>query len=194
MSGKAAAEMRRLLNATACYSLTGSTPADWELNACGAGFDLVEEELERLLGDLFAGSASGERLDAWEELYRPQPSTGTLEERRGMLRERFSLRPGRFTPDSFSPMLRAAGVEGIVEERDGGLRVVLGRLLGVPEGEARRELDRLLPAHLEWEWDPAVTWTALDAYTRPFAELEEKNYTWEQLDALTREQLEQEES
>jgi len=191
MSGKAAERMRKILNGTGGYRLTGESSADWELNAAGGGLDSVRQAIDRLLDDLFALTASKARLDDWERLFRPQPSAAGPEDRRAMLRERLSMNPGRFTPGEFSPMLRAAGITGAVVEENGGLRVLLGRCLGVSEEEAKRELDTILPAHLLWEWDDSVNWTALDAWAADFETLDGRGLTWGQFESVTRENLEQ---
>lgn len=191
MSEKAAERMRKILNGTGGYRLTGESSADWELNAGGSGLDGVQQAIDSLLEDLFALTASKARLDDWEKLFRPQPSAAGLENRRIMLRERLFMNPGRFTPGEFSPMLRAAGIAGEVVEENGRLRVLLGRCLGVPPEEAKRELDTILPAHLLWEWDDSVNWTALDAWAADFETLDSRGLTWEQLESATRENLEQ---
>lgn len=191
MSGKALSRMREILNATGAYKLTGESSADWELNACGAGFSLVEDAIDGLLRDLFAFTASGVRLDCWEKLFRPQPSSGTLEQRQSLVGERLAMNPGRMTREEFSTMLRGAGVEGAVLEENGGLRILLGRLLGIPEEEAKRELDAVLPAHLPWTWDSSVTWTALDAWLPDFQTLDAAGLTWADWDGIGRETLEQ---
>lgn len=201
MSGRALERMRSLLNGTGAYRLDGTGSADWETDACGAGFTLVEQAADKLLGDLFPDTASQEALDRWEKLYRSQKAAGPLEDRRAVLAARLAIRPGRFSPGDFSPgdsspkqgnpMVRAAGVEAALQETEEGLRVALGRLLGVTEAEARRELDQILPAHLLWTWDDSITWEALDAWLPSFGSLDGRELTWEQADALTREQLEQ---
>lgn len=189
MSEKASERMRRILNSTGGYRLTGESSADWEINACGAGLDSVEQAISGLLDDLFPPTASRARLDDWEKLFRPQPSSAGLEDRRAMLGERLSMNPGRFTPREFSPMLRAAGIAGEVLEESGGLRVLFGRCLGITEEEAKRELDDILPAHLSWEWDDSVNWTALDAWAPDFETLDSRQLTWEEMDGLTRDSL-----
>lgn len=189
MSGKALSRMREILNSTGIYRLTGESSADWETNACGAGFSLLENALESLLGSLFALLSPEEGLDRWEKLFRPQVSSDTLERRRNMLHNRLSMNPGRFSPGEFSSMIYGAGVEGEVLEDGEGLRVLLGRTLGVTEEEARRELDQVLPAHLPWEWDDSVNWTALDAWAPDFETLDARELSWDEVDVLTRERL-----
>ncbi len=191
MSGKAARRMREILNGTEAYRLTGESLADREINACGAGFDLLERELEGLLADLFISTASESRLAVWEQTLRGQASGGTPDERRAALAGRLSMNPRRFRPEDFPSLLRAAGLEGAVREESGGLRIFLGKLLGIPGEEARLELDRLLPSHLAWEWDEGVCWAALDAWLPKFEALDGLGLSWEELDGLSREEWEQ---
>ena len=62
---------------------------------------------------------------------------------------RMAARPGDFTQAGTQRLLPGAGVRGLVlEDGEGGLKVLLGRLLGITQAEAARELDQLLPAHL----------------------------------------------
>lgn len=189
MSGKAVDRMREVLNG-AGYRLTGESSADWEGNACGAGFDLVEQAVDGLLADLFAITAGEERLDAWESLYRRQPAAGTDEERRKRLAARLSLNPSRISAEVLPSVLAAAGVMGSAKESGGGITVILGRLLGVTEEAAKRELSRLLPAHLDWTWESGMCWEALDAWLPDFQALDRLGYPWSQWEELTREQLE----
>ena len=86
--------------------------------------------------------------------------------------------------------LPGAGVRGLLLEGESGLTVVLGRLLGVTQAEAQRELDQLLPAHLAWAWEESITWVAWDAYPHPFEEWDGLGLTWAQLDQTVREDLE----
>ncbi len=189
MNETAEQRMRRILNHIGCYRLTGETAGDWDLKACGAGLDSLEQSMEGLLGDLFAFTASEKRLDVWEKTFRPQRSAGTLEERRSMLAQKLAINPRSFLPGDFSSMLQAAGVTGVVLEQEGGLRILLGDLTGLTEEETCRELEQILPAHLAWELDKSVTWTALDALGKTFQRWDAMRKSWSQLDALTREQL-----
>ncbi|MGI6255293.1 MAG: hypothetical protein ACOYJZ_06630 [Acutalibacter sp.] len=182
--------LAKVLTGTGLYQLTGSTPVDWELSAYGAGFALVEQRLERLLGDLFAATASRERLAQWERLFRTQPSTAPLEDCRDQVHSRLAVTPDCFTLEALNGMLPGGGVRGILQENGSSLTVVLGKLLGITQEEAARELDRLLPAHLSWTWEEAITWVALDAYSQSFAQWDALGKTWEELDSLTRENLE----
>ena len=181
---RAAEHLREILNATGVYHLTGDTPVDWELEAYGAGFAVLEDAWEKLREELFLETAPKSRLDRWEELFRAQPSSEGEQERREALRVRFSVHPGLHTPGEFSAMLKAAGIRGAVRETEEGIRVALGRFLGITEEEARRELDRLLPAHLPWELDKSATWAALNACGKTFADWDALGLDWAAWDAL----------
>lgn len=145
------AHMAQVLGATGIYKLTGESPADWELAGFAAGFQVIEEAMAGVESELFALTAPAERLREWEKFFRFQASAGELEMRRkgvakalGLRCERASLRAIQET------VLPIAGVEGTVAEADGKL-VITGSLRGVTEKEAKRLLDRHLPAHMEWE-------------------------------------------
>ena len=186
-------QMRAALNATGLYRLTGDTPGDWELEACGAGFHMWETAFRELLGELFVTCAPRERLDAWEELYRPQPSCAGTEARRKILRELLAAHPDRPTAENLEDLLLGAGLLGAVrEEEDGSVTVCLGRLLGLTQEAAELALDRLLPAHLPWKLEKSVTWASLDAHARTFEEWNAIYLPWEELDAWTYEDLERE--
>lgn len=190
---RAAAHMRQVLEATGLYQLGEDSPTGWELEAFGAGFALLEERFDRLLEDLFPQTAGEGRVGQWEALFRPQPSQAALEERRGMVLARQALGEKPFTLAGVQALLKGAGVRGLVLEEAEGISVVLGKLLGVSKEEAARELDQLLPAHLPWDWEEAVTWVALDACRRTFAEWDGLGLSWAQLDEIDREDLEEEE-
>lgn len=187
---RALEHMKNVLESTKLYTLTGSSPVEWELAAYGAGFDLLEERFDRILGDLFVSTASGEMLTQWEKLFRAQPSTDDLSFRRETVKQRFAVHPDGFTPQAVAALLPGAGVQGVLLESGEGLVVVLGRLLGINQAEANRELDQLLPSHLPWTLEDSISWVALDAYPKSFGEWGAKGLTWERLDGVTRADLE----
>ena len=191
MRKQAAERMRGILNNTGAYRLTGESPGDWDLNACGAGLDELEASMDTLLNDLFPLTMGEDRLTLWESLYRPQSSDAPLEERRKMLAARLGMNPGKFSPKDFSPMLWGAGIAGEVRETGTGLQVLVGKWLGVTQEEALRELDEILPAHLPWTWLEDMNWAKFDAWAPDFAFLDGKDLMWEELDSMTRQELEQ---
>ena len=189
MRKQAAERMRGILNGTGAYYLTGESPGDWDVNACGAGLDRLETAMDDLISDLFPPTRGEAQLTVWETLYRSQSADASLEERRKMLAERLAMNPGKLSPEDFSSMLWGAGVAGELRETEDGLLVLVGKWLGISEEEALRELDEILPAHLPWTWLEDMNWVKLDAWAPDFAFLDGKGLTWEEFDGMTQEEL-----
>lgn len=191
MRKPAAQRMLEILNATGAYQMElEEDPGSWDLLACGEGLDSLETSMDALLSDLFPLTMSEGELSRWENLYGFPPVNGALYDRRERLGARLAMNPKKFAPGDFSHMLPAAGVKGELAETAEGLTVLVGRLLGVSEAEARRELEKILPAHLSWEWSEDMNWVKLDAYLPAFSEFDGLQKTWEELDGLTQEELE----
>ena len=147
----AAEHMAQVLRGTGLYTLDGDTLVDAELAAYGAGFALVEEAFEELLGELFVETATGYGLDCWERLFRPRASTAGTAQRRASLLARLGISGAAHTLAEYGALLPGAGIAGTLSEDGEGGLLVTGSPAGVPEEEAKGELDRLLPAHLSWE-------------------------------------------
>lgn len=189
MRTKSAKFMRELLNATGGYRLTGGTDGDWELEAAGPQLDLLSEEIETLYGDLFVHGATDDCLNRWESWLRPQRSAASIEQRRKMLMQQMAVNPEKGTLSEYGSMLYAAGVQGRLTENDAGVVVCCGGPLGLTETEIKRELDALLPAHLDWKIEPVFEWSTMEATGRSFAEWDALRLTWAELDSLTREEV-----
>ena len=148
----AGAHMAQVLEATGLYDLSGSTQVEGELAAYAAGFALVEDALEDLLGELFVSTAQGPGLERWEKLLWGDVLPGEAQTRRRELLAGLGAHGGMHTKEDFESLLPAAGLEGTVTEtEDGGLAVAASLLGNVTEDQARLALSRLLPAHLAWE-------------------------------------------
>ena len=187
----AAPRLRARLNATGAYRLTGETSADWETNACAAGIDALDGEIDALLADLSPLTASEERLAAWESHFRPDVSEADADLRREMLACRLGVHPGDYSLADYARLLPGYGARGSVEESDGALQAVVGRELGLSRQEIARELEQLFPAHLAWSvlWPESLNWSVLDAWPRTFEAWDALALTWNELDALTPEDL-----
>lgn len=143
--------IRRVLEATGVYRLTGDSPVDREVDAYAAGLRVAEEAMDLALEELFVETAPAQRLEQWELLFCRQAPGGSLDQRRRALLRRLALhrRPG--TLEDLAAVLEAAGIDGTVEESETGLTVRVKALMGVSEQEAGRLLERLMPLHLRWE-------------------------------------------
>lgn len=186
----AAARMREALNATGCYRLTGETSADWEVTACAAGLDWLDQEIEGLLADLFPDTMGEGRLAQWEALFQPMASAAEAEVRRETLSRRLAQNPTHYTLADYTQLLPAAGVAGLVVQEGDGLLVLVSKWLGLPQAEVERELDLLLPAHLTWSWAEPLNWDALDQWAPAYSAFDAKRKTWGILDGMSRAQME----
>lgn len=143
--------MAQVLRATGIYTLPGNTPADWELEALTAGLDLAEDAVDDWEAGIFILTAPPDRLTEWEKLFRSQASGAAVEVRRVAAARALGARFERPSLEAIQEnVLPAAGVSGTVQE-SGGKLLITGSLQGVTLKEAKRLLDRLLPAHMEWE-------------------------------------------
>lgn len=143
--------MRKVLTESGAYVLDGSSMVDQELEAYGAGLRTVEEEAQRLEGELFVLTASAERLGSWERLYRRQASWADIEVRRRGVAKALSCRGGLVLRGDLEGLLEAAGVKGSARMEDGKLIIHVEEYQGVTETEARRVLGRLMPLYIKWE-------------------------------------------
>lgn len=144
--------MAQVLGATGIYKLTGDSPVDWELDAYGAGLQVLETAMAELEGELFALTAPSGRLAEWERLFRSQESGAELAVRREAAAKAIGLRPVPATLQAVrEEILPIAGIKGTVAAEGSKLTITVEEYQGVTAKEAKRLLDRLLPAHLEWE-------------------------------------------
>lgn len=147
--------IRQVLKNTGIYNLPGNSPVDHEVEAYAAGLEIVEDAMERLEKDLFALTATPERLAQWELLYRGQAAGGNLEARRKAAAQALGRQGGPVTAGNLDEILEAAGIRGTWEEVDGKLVIHATEYLCTSETEAKRLLGRLLPAH--WKWEVAAS-------------------------------------
>ena len=144
--------MRRVMEASGVYKLTGDSPLDWELDAYTAGLKTVWDRAEALERDLFVQTAGEKALAGWELLYRPQAcASGSLEERRGAVIKALSPYSGPASLGVIENLAEACGVKAKAEEAEGKLLLRGVKLLGVTEKEAKRMLEQVLPSHVPWE-------------------------------------------
>lgn len=143
--------MRKALNQSGAYALDGTGMIDQELAAYGAGLGKIEEEADKLEGDLFAMTAGGERLGIWEHMYRRQASWAGTDTRRRGVAAALSRRGGPVLAGDMEGILAAAGIAGSVSVEAGKLIITVTEYQGVTEAEAKRVLGRMIPLHVKWE-------------------------------------------
>lgn len=187
----AAERMRNILNATGAFKLSGETSADWETNSCGVGIDSLDEKITSLLCNAFAASAGENGLKSREKIFGWQTAGASIEDRRLSAAAQTAINPQKFTVEDLPQMLTAAGIVGDISEENGTLKILFGRTLGITKEEAKRRLEKILPAHLQWEWDETLNWAVYDALALKFSALDAQKMSWKKRESLTREQLEE---
>ncbi len=148
--------MRKVLNESGAYKLSGDSAVDRELGAYGAGLGPVEEGLRRLEEDMFALTAGEERLGAWERLYRRQASWADPETRRRGVAAALSRRGGPVLSGDIEGILEAAGIKGAARFEGGKVIITVAEYLGVTEEEAGRRHSKPVALGLLREGEAAV--------------------------------------
>lgn len=144
----------KMLADTGVYSSNPTGILLYELLAYDVGFSVLEKEIESLLKDLFVETASDEILREHELRFRKIPSTESIDVRREMILARYGDCGNNCACTRFEKLLKAAGVEGEIIENypNNSLTVKVKKLLGIPQEQAKSELQTLMPAHLEIEF------------------------------------------
>lgn len=182
--------LAQVLEGTGLYELTGSSPVDWELAAYGAGFALLEERFDQLLGDLVPSHGQpGKAGPVGSSVPAPEgpcqlkglPGDGPVPARHPA---------GWVYPAGCAGAAarrRSAGLApGGGERPHSGAGPVAGRHPGGGPAGAGPAATR----HLAWAWEESITWVAWDAYSHSFEEWDSLGLTWAQLDQTVREDLE----
>ena len=184
--------LRRRLNATQCFRLTGTTSADWETDACAVGLEELQQEMDDLLAGLFPATSTGAQLDFWEARYRPDPLEAEESVRREMLLARAGQLTGTEDPEAqeeWTRLMIAAGVKADVVAdvtSDESPRLLIRGAVHFrqPKAQVERELDQLLPAHLPWAWSDTLTWRGIEEVIPSMLEMDRQYQRWSGLDSM----------
>lgn len=159
-----------------------------ELRAYADELELLYSELDELLPERFLLTAGDRGLSAYEEMFGPARSSVALAQRRRLLRLRFSLGGGDFTPGGIRQALDSFGLEYVIAEFPQYDRLNIIAQTDYTKAQQafiRRETAKIIPAHIEYQLVfNTLTWSELDGRNRTFASLDQENLTWEQIDAL----------
>lgn len=179
--------MVALLDPLRLYDLSPESFVSRELMAYAAGLALFRQRLEQCRDDLFLTTCSLERLARWEELLDLPVARTDEASRREMAAVKLSIGEGDFTPEGIRRSLLAAGLEAELEEDFSQrlIRVTDARIIGGYQtlDEVKAQVRRMLPAHLEVEFDIGVlTWEMFEAIGLDFAAWDSRDFTWEWFD------------
>lgn len=144
--------IKKILSQTGLYKIGESKALSAEINAYGKAFEIVEEKLEKLLRNMFIMTAEEDIINAKELLFRPEASTASLEKKREMLLCRYGISPLENTKQALEKCFTSAGCKGTIRiVSSGKIALNVEETYGLSKDEVKVELERYMPAHLEYE-------------------------------------------
>ncbi|MBQ9742432.1 MAG: hypothetical protein IJV88_02000 [Ruminococcus sp.] len=169
------------------YSLGEDSNIFRELSAYGESLDMVQDELNRLLGESFFATAESYGLERAERVVGACRADLPTEKRRNMLCVRWSYGGNDFTPEGVRKILTMLGVEGHIIEYPHVQRLSVeltdSNLTPGQRTWVLSQLRALLPAHLEVDaLFGGFCWDVADARGLSFGEIDSKAYTWDYID------------
>ncbi len=166
----------RLLSPLRIYALGQDSLIDKELDAYGAGFSLLEEQLTRLAQDILPQTATPKGLDLHEGAVGLPTRNAPEQSRRDLILAR-RQRPRLPTPAGVLALLKATGLLNpeIYEEERALYLAASGVVPGLDPDAAWHLALESLPAHLAVE---------TNARGRDWEGLEELGLSWDDFNAL----------
>ncbi len=169
------------------YSIKEGSNLNFELQAYGAGFELVQKELEMLEREAFAGTADGYGLALWEKLWGAERDDLSIAKRREMLLARLSFGYGDFTLEGMIKVLRFLGIEGNIKEYPHVFRVTVEvnseNLTRGTRNWIVSQLGAVFPAHIEADAVfKGFDWNKSDSRSLTFDSMEGKAMPWSEID------------
>ena len=163
---------------------------DRELTVYADEIERLYTELDGMFGERFISTAEDIGLRVYEELFGPERSELSAQQRREMLMLRMNLGEGDFTPAGISRALDSLGIDYTVSEFPALNRLnITAATEDYSEAEQafiEREISKIIPAHLEFQITfNTLMWSQLDDMDRTFSAIDSENLTWKQLDTRT---------
>lgn len=160
-----------------------------EIAAYAAELERCYADLAVLFRERFIATAQDIGLKAYEELFGPERTDESIEDRRAMLLLRMNLGGGDFTPAGIRRALDSLGLEYILNEFPHIGRMTVTATTDYSAAEQawiRREVGKIIPAHIEFQLTfNTLTWAQWDALDRTFAAIDNEDLTWQQIDERT---------
>jgi len=179
--------MRRALSAIGIYGETAPYLRA-ELKVYALELENLYNELEQSVAERFLHTATDEGLKVYEEMFGPERSDLSAQERRRLLRLRMNLGEGDFTPRGIRNALDSFGLDYTISEFPALNRLNIIAQANYSEAQEdfiRAETQKIIPAHIEYQLVfNTLSWSQLDARDKSFSQLDGDNMTWEQLDSL----------
>ena len=167
----------------------GSDALSWELTAYAVELERLYADLGTLFRERFITTAEGIGLKAYEELFGPERSGESTQDRREKLLLRLNLGGGDFTPAGIRRALDSFGLEYTLSEFPTIGKMTVTATTDYSQAQQawiRREVEKIIPAHIEFQLTfNTMTWAQWDALDRTFAAIDNEDLTWRQIDNRT---------
>lgn len=160
-----------------------------ELSVCSEEFDLLEEELDGLLREMFIVTAQDSGLSGIESIYTAPNGNVGLDRRRQKILNRLAYNDNCFTLEEIKSAVRDFGAEDfkILEfpSRYNAVVEIYGDYDSAAIDFIKSEIKKIMPAHLNIEvYFNGLTWNEIESGELAFDDMDGKNYTWEYIDEI----------
>ena len=158
-----------------------------ELNAYKKGLDIIKESLDELERECFLSTAQDFGLDLREKVFTSKKDDLTFDERREMLKYRYSITSNDFNKSSIEKALIAAGIRCYIIENPGNQSFYINCLerfdTTLSQEESQSSAEKFLPAHLSYEFDfRPLQWSQIEERDLTFQEMDNADLTWNEID------------
>ena len=161
---------------------------DRELRVYASEIELLYTELDSMFKERFINTAEDVGLSVYEELFGPERSELSAEQRRRRLMLRMNLGEGDFTVEGVRKALDSLGLSYTISEfpelNKLNITAVTEIYTEAEKAFIEREINKIIPAHLDFQITfNTLMWSQLDNMNRTFAEIDNEDLTWKQIDS-----------
>ncbi|MBR1779255.1 MAG: hypothetical protein IJ758_01975 [Clostridia bacterium] len=158
-----------------------------ELNAYKKGLDMIKENLDELERECFLSTAQSYGLDIRERAFTSKKDDLPFEERREMLKYRYSITSNDFNKTHIEKALISAGIRCYIIENPKRQSIYINCLerfdTTLPQVESQKLAEKFLPAHLSYEFDfRPLQWREIELKDLTFQQIDNFNLTWDEID------------
>lgn len=180
--------MKQKLSVFSIYDLENSDSLVLtELKAYAKGLEYLKESLDELERECFLSTAQDFGLDLREKVFSSKKDDLTLDERREMLKYRYSITSNDFNKSSIEKALISAGIRCYIIENPGNQSFYINCLerfdTTLSEEESQKLAEKFLPAHLTYEFDfRPLQWAQIEDKDLTFQDMDDADLTWDEID------------
>ncbi len=177
----------RVLSPLGLYDLSENSLISKELSVYAAEIDRAGNFLENLLKEYFINTAEDYGLTFREKLFGSSKGDISIQSRRRILLNRYSIKSYEFNRESVEKSLITAGIDGyIVEDHQNNSLYVncLNKFdATITEEMAKNIVLKFIPAHLSTDFDFRIlTWNYIDDLEETFQSIDDNDFNWDQID------------